>query len=379
MKFLIEPYIRKRTEDLLFLQLNKEAISVKNYEMPTEGLFVPLLTTELAENIKTKDENKVITANAIVRGIIYLLGIDPQFKHKDEYVKFLYAVNPEIEDYINFEAIKFADRGKMIESIIFLKALVLLNNKNVYYLFNYSLNLIQYAEDSLKAKPKVQVVFRKEAKVFLEMILDIDESFSLAYYHLGFLYLYNKEFNKAKLFWEKYRSYEEDTDLAMEVSHLILEIEDNALYERGYEAILGGRAEEGLPLLLELEERSTNWWNLLFFIGLGYRQLGQYTDAIAYFNKVMEIEENQLDTLSELGLCYGATGNYGKAVECFEMALNIGGENNEILCNLAMVYMEVADYTKAKKCLEHSLAINPQDEITQACNKQLKMLMENSR
>src|SRR5690554_5266539 len=99
MKFLIEPYIHKRTEDLSFVQLSPRAIEVKNYVVPDEGLHVPLLTSELADRIKTKGENEVITAHGIVRGMIYLLGVDSNFKYKDEYIKFLYAVNPDIEKH----------------------------------------------------------------------------------------------------------------------------------------------------------------------------------------------------------------------------------------------------------------------------------------
>ena len=378
MKFLIDPYIRKRTEDLSFLQLSPNAIKVKNYTMPDEGLFIPLLTTELANNIKTKEEDKIVNANAIVRGMIYLLGLDADFKYKDEYIKFLYAVNPDIENYINYEAIKFADEGKMVESIIFLKALLVLNNKNIYYMFNYGLTLIKYASEDLKDKLKVQETFRREATIFLESILDMNEEFALAYYHLGFLYLHNKQFSKAKIYWEKYLEYDTDTELINEISQMLLQIEDQVKYERGYEAVLGGRPEEGLLLLLELEERFEKWWNLLFFIGLAYRQLSQYDDAISYFNKVLQIEENQMDTLVELGLCYGAIRNYNQAIECFEMVLNIGGENNEILCNIAMVYMEIGDLVKAKKYLEHSLALNADDEITKACNEQLNILLKNN-
>ncbi|QUH20437.1 tetratricopeptide repeat protein [Alkaliphilus sp. B6464] len=379
MKFLIEPYIHKRTEDLSFVQLSSEAIQVKDYVVPDEGLFVPLLTTELANNIKTKEEDKVITANGIVRGMVYLLGVDSDFKYRDEYIKFLYAVNSDIEDYINFEAIKFADEGKMIESIIFLKALLLLNDKNIYYIFNYGLTLLKYSSEHLNNKPKVQSVFKKESTICFETILDIDENFSLAYYHLGFLYSDNKQFNKAKLYWERYLKLDTNVDLSNEVNQMLLEIEDQAKYERGYEAVLSGRPQEGLTLLLELEERYSNWWNLLFFIGLAYRQLLKYEDAIGYFDKVLQLEENQLDTIAELGLCYGSIGYHSQSIEYFERALHIGGQNSEILCNLAMVHMEIGNLAKAKEYLDTSLALNNEDEITKACSEQLNALLKNNR
>lgn len=379
MKFLIEKYFHKRTEDLSFIQLSPEALKVKGYEMPKDGLFVPLLTNELANNIKNKEEDRIVTANGIVRGMIYLLGVDSDFKYKDEYIKFLYAVNPDIEDYINFEAVKFADEGKLIESIIFSKALVLLNSTKVHYIFNYALNLINYATENLSNKAKTDSTFKKEAILWLENILDIDDSFDLAYYHLGFLYSYNKQFNKAKLYWDKYLELGKNEEIINSTKQMICQIEDQVKYERGYEAVLGGRPEEGLLLLLELEEKYSEWWNLLFFIGLAYRQLLNYNDAIAYFDKVIQLEENQLDTLVELGLCYGSVENYDQAIEYFKAALDIGGENNEVLCNLAMVYMESGNLIEAKECLDKSLALNSEDEITQVCNEKLNALLKSNR
>ncbi len=375
MKFLIEPYIHKRTEDLSFIQLSPEAIEVKGYKIPDEGLYVPLLTENLAKNIKTKEEDKIVTANAIVRGMIYLLGVDSNFKYKDEYIEFLYAVNPDIEKYINFEAIKFADEDKIIESIIFLKALVLLNNKNTYYLFNYGLTLVKYVSEKLTNKAKAQKVFKKESMTCFEEILNIDENFELAYYHLGFLYSDVKQFVKAKLSWEKYVELSEDENLKVEINNMLLKIDNQAKYERGYEAVLGGRPQEGLSFLLDLEESYSEWWNLLFFIGLAYRQLLQYKEAIKYFEKVLELEENQLDTLAELGLCYAGITDYNKSIECFRKALEIGGDNNEILCNLAMAYMEKGDLIKASECLDKSLALNPEDEITKVCKEKLDTLL----
>lgn len=375
MDFLIEPYIRKRTEDLSFVQLSSEAIKVNNYVVPDEGLYVPLLTDELAHRIKTKEENEIITADGIVKGMIYLLGVDSNFKYKDEYIKFLYAVNPEIEKYINYEAIRFADGGKMIESIIWLKALLILNHENMHYLFNYGLSLLKYANENLSLKSKAYEDFKREAIIYFERVLDIDEKFSLAYYHLGFLYSDSKQFSKAKLYWKKYLELDDRKELNSEIKQMLLEIEDKAKYERGYEAVLAGRPQEGLTILLELEDKYEKWWNLLFFIGLAHRQLLQYENSIKYFNKVLELEENQLDTLVELGLCHGSLENFNKSIEYYTKALQIGGENNEILCNLAMVYMEIGNYEKAKECLEHSLYLNADDEVTKACNERLNILL----
>lgn len=377
MKFSIEPYIHKRTEDLTFVQLSSKAIQIKSYQMPKEGIYVPLLTTDLAQNIKTKEEDRIITANEILRGIVYLLGVDSDFKYKDEYIKLLYAINPNVEKYVQFEAIKLDDDGKTIESIVFLKSLLLLDDRNTQYLYNYGLTVHKYANQNLKEKLKIQEVFLKEATQCFETILDIDVNFALAYYSLGLLYIHYKQFNKSKLYLEKCIELDPDTNLKEEIEQILLEIEDSAKYEKGYEAVLGGRLQEGLLLLLELEDKYPKWWNLLFFIALAYRQLQNYEEAITYFNRVLELDENQLDTLAELGLCYGSLGDYSRARDYFDRALQIAGDDSELLSNMAMVLMEMGNLEEAKEYLDRSLALNSEDEITKVCYERLNLLLEN--
>lgn len=380
MKFLIDDYLLKRTDDLSFIQLKHDSqLNIQNYQLPTNGLDIPIITEELAENIKTKKEDEVLTIGIIIRGMIYLLGVDPRFKYREEYIKFLYAVNPKIEEYILIEGLYFLEKTKFIEGIIFLKSLISLNPCDIKGLLNYSLALLEYRDKELIDKKNTYTIFTKEAKDKLEELLEIDNQQSLAYYYLGFIYKDNKEFNKAKFHWEKAIKLELEENLKEHVRELLLQLEDMAQYEKGYEAILAGRPKEGIPLLKELEERYKKWWNLMFFIGLGYRQLNAFSEAIQYFEKVLELKEDQLDTIVELGLSYGGLGELQEAIEHFYRAMDLGGENNEILCNLAMIYLELGDLRKAQEHINRSLRINPDDEITIACKNKIEEVKRNIR
>jgi len=372
MKFLIDDYLLKKTEDLSFVELKHDTeLNIKTYKLPSKGLDVPIITEELAYNIKTRKEDEVLTINIITRGMIYLLGVDPVFKYRDEYIKFLYAVDPKIEEYILIESLRFLEKFQFIEGIIFLKALISLNPYNIKALLNYSLALLEYRDKELLNKNKTYTIFTNEAKDKLEALLDMDNKQGLAYYYLGFIYKDNKEFNKAKIHWGKALKLELEEDLKEHIRGLLLQLEDMVQYEKGYEAILEGRAREGLPLLMELEERYKTWWNLMFFIGLGYRQLNAFPEAIKYFKKVLELKSDQMDTIVELGLSYGGMGRLEEAIEYFYKAIDLGGENNEILCNLAMSYLELGDLEKSQIYVDRSLAINPNDEITIACKKKI--------
>ncbi|AOY76452.1 tetratricopeptide repeat protein [Clostridium formicaceticum] len=375
MKFLIDAYLLKKTEELSFVHLKHDAaLKIKAYHLPSAGLDVPILTTELAENIKKKKESEVITIGSIIRGMVYLLGIDPEFKYKEEYIKFLYAANPQVEEYVLVEGLKYLNSYKLLEGIIFFKALVFLNPNSVEGLLNYALALLDYRDQELVDKKKNYKLFTKEAQEKLETLLNLDPQQPLAYYYLGFIYKDQKAFNKAKFHWEKAMLLDLDEGIKEQIKECLFQLEDMAQYERGYETILAGKPEEGLPLLEGLYEKYQGWWNLVFFVGLGHRQLGNFHEAIQYFKRVLELNKDQLDAMVELGLCYGGLGELQKAIEYFHRAIEIGGEDSEILCNLAMMYMEIGDLQKAGESISASLRLNPEDEITLACKNKLEAM-----
>ena len=198
----------------------------------------------------------------------------------------------------------------------------------------------------------------------------------LVNYHLGFLAREDKQYIKAQIHWSMVLEHSPEEDLKEHVRILLQGIEDLVIYETGYEAILAGNPQKGLPLLEQLEEKYEEWWNLLFFIGIGHRQLGDYDKAIDYFDRVLELKSDQVDAMVEMSICLSSIGDYHDAIEGFGRAIEVGGENNEVLSNLAIAYMEIGDYQQAKECLERSLELEPEDEITQLCQKKLRELMQ---
>lgn len=369
--FLIDTYIKNRTEDLSFIHLREDAdLKLKGYHLPPGGLDVPLLTEELANNIKTKKESEVITLGAVMRGMLYTLGIDSNFIHREEYIQFLKVADNNIQAFILKEGIQAGDQQRLLESIIFLKSALVISPDEPQAMLHYAVTLLKYCVENLKKTQKEFKVFRQEAKNILERLLDIQPD-PLAYYHLAYIYKEEKQFLKSQLYGQKLMEQEVDELMKLQVTHLLHELEDLVAYEKGYQAVLALRPEEGLEHLLPLEEKYNEWWNLLFFIGLALRQTGNFVESITYFQKVLEIKSDQVDTLVELGLCYGSLGDYQEAIEYSSQALELAGENGEILCNLAVIYMEIGDFSEAEMYLRRSLALNPTDEITLACMERL--------
>ncbi len=46
----------------------------------------------------------------LINGIIYSLGVDLDFKYKEEYVEILYNYDSKIEDYILYKGLKFIEK-----------------------------------------------------------------------------------------------------------------------------------------------------------------------------------------------------------------------------------------------------------------------------
>ncbi|SHH24597.1 tetratricopeptide repeat protein [Tepidibacter thalassicus] len=373
MKFRIENYIFKKTENIAFLTIKEDAdIPLRGYKIPKGGIDFPILNEELVKSIKERDAENNLTLASFARGMIYIIGIDSNFKYNDEYKKFLYEFDSKIEDYIGYMGVKKANEKEFTDALIYFKSLITLNPNNVNGLYNYALVCQDIAKIHEKNQEEKKMNdFLLEALDKLETIIDIYPEFALAYYQLGYHYYNQKQYIKAKLTWEEAIKFGLDEDREIELKNELKKIEYKVDYEYGYNLVLQGQAERGLEKLLPLMDEYSDWWNLLFFIGLAYRQLNNVDEAIKYFEKILILNPNQVDTIVEIGLCYAMIGDLKSSIEQFEKALNLK-EDSEIMCNLGMAYLQLGDIDNAKKYIQKAYDLNSDDEVTIACMNELK-------
>ncbi|MFZ5968001.1 MAG: tetratricopeptide repeat protein [Bacillota bacterium] len=370
---VMEVYIKNRADQVVFLQLKEGGLGGLERFQYLEGLPIPILVNELADLVKNKDGQQDIPLASIARGMVFLMGLDKEFKHLSLYKRFLYDFDEQIEDYIAYEGIKLAEQGELYTALIYFHSLVQLNKDNLNGVYNYGRCCYDIAEKSHEAKVKSD--FTKEATAVFELLAEEFPEFSASHYYLGFLYAKQKMFKKAQLTWEECLGIGIDEDKEEEIRKQLIGIRDQIQYEEGYTLALGGHPEKGLEKLIPLLEKYHDWWNLTFLIGFAYRQCGNYTEAIRYLEKVLTMVPNQVDTLNELGICYASIGEMGKAEMFLKKALVEKANDSEIICNLGMVYMEMDRYDEAEEIFEESLRINPDDEVTKQCIEELKKRM----
>ncbi|QXM06327.1 tetratricopeptide repeat protein [Crassaminicella indica] len=369
----IDQYIKDGLDRVVFIELKKDAHIDYKFEI-LKGIPIPINITELTKPIKEGKMDYDISLASMARGMITLIGLDNDFKYIDVYKEFLNIFDEKILEYIAYEGVKLAEEKNFHDALIYFKALITLDEDNLNGLYNYARccqDIALLAEDKDKKKE-----FKREAIEALEIITEKHSDFSLAYYHLGFHYANQSLFKKAQITWEKCIDLGIDEEKKKEILFRIEELRDQIQYEEGYTCILNNQLDLGLKKLLPLAEKYSDWWNLLFFIGLGHRQLGNTKEAIKTFKKILTIKPTQVDTLNELGLCYAALNDFQHAEKYFKKALQFKKEDSEILCNLGMVYMEMGKFDESKEVLEKSIKINPNDEITMQCIKKLNQMQE---
>lgn len=376
MKFKIDKYLLKKTEELAFITVKKEGeFHLDGYEIPKEGLNVPIKNEVLVKGIKEKTAQDGLNSISIADAMIYIIGIDPEFRYNDEYKKFLTAlekkVNFNVRSYAGYMSRKYFELGETTDSLIYIKALVTLYPDDIEGLYNYAIVCQEVATSYQKdGDAKGMNAFLLEAGEKLEKIINMDENFALAYYHLGYHYYNQSQYIKAKVIWEEAIKLGLDEDIISEIQENIGKMDYKVQYEEGYSLVFQGKFEEGLDKLLPLEEQYGDWWNLLFIIGIAYKNMGEMDRAIHYFDKILIIKPNQVDTLVELALCEASSFNMERAVELLEQAAKIK-EDPEILCNLGMAYLNTGNIDDAIYYIERAYELNPEDEITIACMREL--------
>jgi len=373
-KFFNE-FFDKQKDEISFITLKENAkIKLGNSEyISNKEIAVPIRVNSLISDIQNQDEYDGISIGNIIDGIIYVLGTEKEFVLKEEYLKILKDLKIDLVSYV-IHCINQFDDKKLNDVVVYGKSLinVVENEKTA---FVYASSLERKAIESLNSDlSDTAKYFMNEAVKYFEKSLNYDEKFALAYYKLGFYYKNNQQYIKAKLFWEQQQEFDDDAVRIDEIRNEIEQLDVYVRYETGYNLILNSETQKGLEILLPLVEDYSGWWNLLFFIGLGYRSLGEYEIAEKYFENVLKIEEGQIHAINELGLCKMCLEKYEEAKELFTMLAAMDPKNSEILCNKASANLYLGNKEEAERDIEKALKINPEDEIAIEIKRMIESL-----
>ncbi len=350
--------LKRFLDDIVFIELkDNHTLNLKDIDVP-EKVLLPVYISDLADKIKQGDIDK-IPAVAILKGLVYVVGADNKLPFTTFYIDLLKSIDENITLSILQDALRLAEEKQNANAILYFNAVLNIDEKNIDALYNLGRCFDDFSEK--EERPEL----KKLAKYCYEACIELDEHFAFAYFSLGFSHYNDENFQLAEHNWMIAFKYDLPETMKEEMVMGLGRVKDKATYEKGYELILAGRVTEGLELLKSIEDMHDEWWNLLFFIGVGYRMLEQYEDALGYFLKVMNLNTGHIQTMNEIGVCLIALGDYVEAEKYYKEAMRISPENAELICNLGIVNYYKGDDKTARELFNRAYAISPDDEVVQ--------------
>lgn len=377
MKNRLDKYVLDKAEELVFITIDKsEDLGLIGYEVPKEGIKIPIKSNVLVKSIKDNKAQEEINMMYMIDAMIYLEGIDPDFIYNTEYddliETFARKSNFDYMDYMGYMSNQAYSKGEIRDALVYIRAYLRMEPDDIMGLYQYAiicqeLSLRYQKDEDVKAMND----FLLEALASLEKIIGLDDSFALAYYQLGFHYSNQNQFVKAKLTWDRALDLGLDDETRIDIMENLAKIDHKVRYEHAYNLVFQGKAEEGLQDLLDLESQYPDWWNLLFIISLAYKSLGDLGQAKSYLEKILITRPTQVDTLVEMALCLAQEANMTGAIDYLTRAAKLKKDDPEILCNLGMAYLHNGEEDEARYYIGRAYEIDPTDEVTQACIRTL--------
>lgn len=377
MKNRLDKYVLDKAEELVFITIDKsEDLGLIGYEVPKEGIKIPIKSNVLVKSIKDNKAQEEINMMSMIDAMIYLEGIDPDFIYNVEYddliETFARKSNFDYMDYMGYMSNQAYSKGEIRDALVYIRAYLRMEPDDIMGLYQYAIICqelsLRYQKDE---DVKVMNDFLLEALASLEKIIGLDDSFALAYYQLGFHYSNQNQFVKAKLTWDRALDLGLDDETRTDIMENLAKIDHKVRYEHAYNLVFQGKAEEGLQDLLDLESQYPDWWNLLFIISLAYKSLGDLGQAKSYLEKILITRPTQVDTLVEMALCLAQEANMTGAIDYLTRAAKLKKDDPEILCNLGMAYLHNGEEDEARYYIGRAYEIDPTDEVTQACIRTL--------
>jgi tetratricopeptide (TPR) repeat protein len=91
--------------------------------------------------------------------------------------------------------------------------------------------------------------------------------------------------------------------------------------------------------------------------------LGDVQGSQRHFDKAIELNPLNVNTLNSKGIFLHRRGRLQEAVECFNKALDINSNLTTLWDNKGLVLHKLGRYSEAVECYDKSLSINPVNDF----------------
>lgn len=359
----VNDYFKKHTDKISFIELkDNRMLNIEGYKI-NDDIPLPVLTEELVQEIKEGNLEEEIKIANIIDGIIFTIGIDENFKYLKEYKNILTSYNEMIEEYIFYKGIRNIENEDYDMGAICFRALKMINPKSTNAIFNYALALESIAKLFFAEEDdETGLEFIDRATSELESILDIDNSYPLAYYKLGYHYKFYGQYLKAKLIWNKYLILDRDELRLQEIRVELDNIKDDVDFEAGLTYLTKPDFDKALEQFLKLFSKHGKWWELNYYLGLSYKGLTEYEKAIEHFKMALEENDEVVEIYNELGISYISIGELQDAIKILSEGIEKIKDDYKLLFNRGIAYLELNDLRKGYEDIKKAVELNPKDK-----------------
>lgn len=372
----IDKTFTDRVKAISFIELKEGKKFEINGYILKGGLPLPVITDNLLKDLNYGVLNEEVDIKQVIDGIIFLVGADSEFPHIEKYIDILISYDPNIEEYIFYRGMQSLENDELLNAGIYFRANLYLNKENIRARLNYGLILESMGKKLIETdKPEEGEEYLIKSTNEIESILDVDDTYPLAYYKLGYHYKYYGQYLKAKITWNKLLIYDNDENRKQEIREQIDIIDADATIESGMSYLTYNEFGKALDMFFKLFPKHENNWNVNYLIGLCYKGMENYEAAIEYLSYAMELNEKESDIYNELGIVYFLQGMIIEAIKIFNKGIEDSEADYKLYFNRGLGYIQLGEYPLALKDVSMAYELEPYDENVRVQKEELENLI----
>lgn len=359
MENLFKEEINKKLKNLVFIDL-KEEYHLEDVNLPV-GFSLPIKLDYLIEGIKEKELEEEINLEKIVEAMVYLLGIDSEFKYSKDYKEILKKLKIDLKNYAMHKAY-ISQEEDPLDSYIFLKGYEEVVGEDPDIIFKEA-NILEalynqiHEEEYEKSEKLLNIIIKKYNKV-----LNLDETYSLAYYRLAYINLALAKFIKANMYFEKFINLSRDEELKDQVRKELEIIRNNVSFDSAKTYLSYGDYDKALNQLERISEDFDKDESFYYTYALSYYNMGDLDKAEEYGKLSVEKKTTE-ENINLLATIYAGRQEFTRSIEILELGLEEIEESYPLNYNMGIIYLNMNEREKGIEYLEKANKLNPNKEL----------------
>lgn len=359
MENLFKDEINNKLKNLVFIDL-KEEYHLEDVNLPV-GFSLPIKLDYLIEGIKEKELEEEINLEKIVEAMVYLLGIDSDFKYSKDYKEILKKLKIDLKNYSMHKAFVNQDKDPL-DAYIFLKGYEEVVGEDPDIIFKEA-NILEglynkiHEEEYEKSQKLLNIIIKK-----YNQVLNLDEGFALAYYRLAYINLALAKFIKANMYFEKFINLSKDEELKDEVRKEIEIIKNNVNYDSAKTYLSYGDYDKAINQLDSISEDFDKDESFYYTYAISYYNIGDMDKAEEYGKLSVEKKATE-ENINLLATIYAGRNEFTRSIDILELGLEEIGESYPLNYNMGIIYLNMNEEKKGLEYLEKANKISPNKEL----------------